>query len=83
MPRSPTPNSSLSGRDHAPDDVLVDLVHEDHEAEHPHRLVEDPYEERALDVWDRFAGRLVRGRPEFPAWRRRITTSRPAPATSC
>ena len=31
----------LERRDHAADDVLVDLVHEDDEPEHPHRLGED------------------------------------------
>ena len=46
MPKSPTPNSSLIGRDHAPHHVLVDLVDEDHEAEHPHRLGEEADEER-------------------------------------
>jgi hypothetical protein len=28
----------LERGDHAPDDVLVDLVHEHHQAQHPHRL---------------------------------------------
>ena len=47
MPRSPTPNSSWIGVIMPADDVLVDLVDEDDEAEHPHRLGEEPDEERA------------------------------------
>ena len=46
MPRSPTPKSSLIGVIMPADDVLVDLVDEQHEAEHPHRLGEEADEER-------------------------------------
>ena len=46
MATSPTPNSSLIGVIMPADDVLVDLVHEDHEAEHPHRLGEHPDDQR-------------------------------------
>ena len=49
----------LERGDHPAHDVLVDLVDEEDEAEHPHRLGEEPDEERSLALGDRLAGRLV------------------------
>ncbi len=54
----------FQGGDHPPHHVLVDLVHEQDEAQYPHRFGEQPHEEGAPHLGHRLTGGLlgVRGR---------------------